>query len=77
MKEINGHVELTAEEKKTAIAGLKIVEEYCESALGCNECPFLGLMPTPNEEIFVRSCMLSVRPCGWTLPQQWDEEGDT
>ena len=77
MKEINGHVELTAEEKKTAIAGLKIVEEYCESSLGCNNCPFLGLMPTKEEGNYLRSCMLSVRPCGWTIPQQWGEEATT
>lgn len=74
MKEIDGTVELTAEEKTKAIEGMRIMMEYCESSLGCNNCPFLGLMPPPNSQ---RYCLLSVRPCGWTIPQQWDEEGDT
>lgn len=72
MKEIDGTVELTAEEKKTAIEGMRIMMEYCESSLGCNNCPFVGLMPPPSSQ---RYCTLSVRPCGWTIPQQRDEEG--
>jgi hypothetical protein len=34
----------------------------------------LGLMPTPEADIFARSCMLSVRPCGWTIPDKWQKE---
>ncbi len=76
MKEIDGTVELTAEEKTKAIEGMRIMMEYCESSLGCNDCPFLELAPTTTEGVFARSCMLSVRPCGWTIPQQWDEEAE-
>lgn len=70
MKEIDGTVELTAEEKKTAIEGMRIMMEYCESSLGCNSCPFMRRFPSSQ-----RYCLLSVRPCGWIIPQQWDEEG--
>lgn len=75
MKEIDGTVELTAEEKKTAIEGMRIMMEYCESSLGCSSCPFLGQMANSYGDMVGRYCMLSVRPCGWTIPQQWDEEG--
>ena len=77
MKEIDGTVELTAEEKNKAIEGMRIMMEYCESSLGCNNCPFLGQMANSYGDAVGRYCMLSVRPCGWTIPQQWDEEGDT
>lgn len=76
MKEIEGTAVLTEDEKRMALEGARIIAEFCETNTGCEGCPFLTERPTTQPEMYERVCGLNLRPCGWTIPETWQEGGD-
>ena len=75
MKEIEGTAVLTEDEKRTALEGARIIAEFCETNTGCAGCPFyLGYEIQKDGGT---ACELkNFLPCGWTIPETWQEGGD-
>lgn len=63
-----GKVVFNETEKETVIEGLKLMAFYCDSGLGCGECPFF------NPMLKARQCELNhFLPCAWTIPDTFEE----
>lgn len=60
-----GAILLNDTEKEIVIKGLKLMSLFCDSRLGCKDCPFFT--GKSGEACELKSYL----PCAWTIPDEF------